>query len=127
MHRMRSIRHILWVAPLLLVLANAQPGCAKKQTNEAALVLNESFQKAEPAIKTEAAKAGTALRRQNYTEAVHILNALVDQGKVNPAQRKAIGQAIGHTLKIIDQHPHLDNPALYKAMSELIRKTHGEN
>jgi len=117
-----------WLAALLMTLA-ATSGCSSKgqSATVAAEQLQKSFQKAEPSIAQEVLQAGSAFQASNYTEAILIIDRVVQTQPVNDTQKKAVDALILQTRDAVQRNPKLDSPQLYKAMSDLMVRVHGEN
>jgi len=104
-------------------------GCGSKNPSPkvAAEQLEKSFRKADASIPEEVVQASTALQASNYTQAVVIMERVVQTQPIDAAQKKAVDALIIQTRKAIEQNPKLDSPQLYKAMSDLLIRVHGEN
>jgi hypothetical protein len=46
---------------------------------------------------------------------------------VDEAQKQAVSVIIQQTRQAVKQNPKLNSPELYKAMSDLVTRVHGEN
>ena len=122
------MKHIPWIVSLVVV-AGTLTGCGAK--NQSAKVtaeqLQKSFQKADASVSAEVAQASTALKASNYTEAIIIMNRVVQAQPVNEAQKKAVDALIVQTRKAAQEDPKLNSPQLYQAISDLMDRVHGEN
>ena len=103
-------------------------GCSRSQSAKAtAEQLEKSYEKVDTTLKQQVAQAGSALQASNYTDAILIMNQVAQTQALDEAQKKAIGSVISQTRQALHHNPHLDNPQLYKALSELTVRAHGEN
>ena len=78
-------------------------------------------------MKQEVVRAATALQTNNFVEAVHIMDRVVQAQPIDEAQKKAVDALIIQARQAVQQNPKLNTPELYKAMSELMVRVHGEN
>jgi len=122
------IKPAAWLILSLMTLAAAS-GCSSKgqPASITAEELQKSFQKAEPSVAQEVLQAGSALQASNYTEAILIMDRVVQTQPINDTQKKAVDALILQTRDAVQRNPKLDSPQLYKAMSELMVRVHGEN
>jgi hypothetical protein len=122
------MKQTAWLLATALA-AVAATGCgAKNQSAKAAAEqLQKSFQKADASIPEEVVQASSAFRASNYTQAVIIMDRVVQTQPIDPAQKKAVDALIIQTRKAIEQDPKLNTPQLYQAMSDLLVRVHGEN
>jgi hypothetical protein len=104
-------------------------GCGQKiQTTKAtAEQLQKSFEKTEPAVAQEVREASSALQASNYTQAVVIMNRVVQSQTIDQNQKQAVDALIIQTREAIQRDPKLDSPQLYQALSDLLTRVHGEN
>ena len=116
-----------WFTLGFLVVAAA--GCSSKDQSAkaAAEELQKSFAKADASITQEVVQAGMALQESNYVQAMLIMNRVVQEQPVNEAQKKAVDALIIQARQAIQKDPKIDGPELYKAMSDLTERVHGEN
>jgi len=122
------IKPAAWLILSLMTLA-VTSGCSSKgqPASITAEELQKSFQKAEPSVAQEVLQAGSALQASNYTEAILIMDRVVQTQPINDTQKKAVDALIIQTREAVQRNPKLDSPQLYKAMSELMVRVHGEN
>src|SRR5258708_732165 len=115
-----------WLIPAALV---AVAGCGAKNqpVKMTAEHLQKSFQKADASVTAEVVQASTALQASNYTQAVLIMDRVVQTRPIDDAQKKAVDALIIQTRQAINQNPKLDSPQLYQALSDLTVRVHGEN
>lgn len=112
----------------LAVLVLAASGCNKHQSAQAVSEqLQKSFEKADASLKQQVAEVRTAFQAGNYSQAIIILDRVVQTRQVDEAQKKAVDGLISQTRQALRQNPSLDSPELYKAMSDLLVRVHGEN
>ena len=104
-------------------------GCSSKDQSAkaAAEELQKSFAKADASITQEVVQAGLALQESNYVQAMLIMNRVVQEQPVNEEQKKAVDALIIQARQAIQKDPKVDGPELYKAMSDLTVRVHGEN
>lgn len=126
---MQAIMNQIGRLAAVAVLALAVAGCGGKRTSAkaAAEQLQQSFEKADAPVKQEVAQAGAALQAGQYAQALRTLDRVAQTQPVNDAQKQAVGLLIQQTQQAVRQNPKLNSPELYKAMSDLITRVHGEN
>jgi len=115
---------------LNLVVSTVFPsGCGQKilTTKATAEQLQKSFAKTEPAVALEVREASSALQASNYTQAVVIMNRVVQKQTIDESQKQAVDALIIQTRQAIQRDPKLDSPQLYQALSDLLTRVHGEN
>jgi hypothetical protein len=106
----------------------AVAGCRARQNPEkVAQQLQESFQKSDAAITADIVQAGTAIKASNYTDAILIVDRVVQRQPIDATQKKAVDALIIQAREAIDRNPKLDSPQLYQALSDLLTRVHGEN
>jgi hypothetical protein len=116
-----------WMVTMVIV-ALAVAGCGKNQSAKAAAEqLEKSFEKTDGAVKQEVVRAGTALQTSNYTQAILIMDRVVQVQPIDEAQKKAVDALIIQARQAVQRDPKLNSPELYKAMSDLLVRVHGEN
>ncbi len=112
----------------VVLVAALIAGCSKSQSAKAAAEqLQKSFEKADTTLKQQVAQAGAALQASNYTAAILIMDQVAQTQPVDEAQKKAVDSVITQTRQALQQNPQLDSPQLYKALSDLTVRVHGEN
>ena len=108
-------------------IALALFGSGKKEDAAAATrQLTESFTKAEAPVQQQVARATVALQSGNYQQAVITMHEVVQAQAPNAAQKKAVDALVLQVQQATAKDPRLATPQLYKAMSDLILKVHGE-
>ena len=117
-----------WIAVLVLA-AFAPAGCGGGKTSPqiAAEQLQQSFAKADASSREGVAQAAAALQSGDYTRAIRTMDRVAQATPVDAAQKKAVGTLIRQTRLAVQQNPKLNTPELYKAMSDLVLRVHGEN
>ena len=90
-----SIRYSL---VLLALLALVLPGCGKKDEVDTA-PLQQSFEGAEPAVKTAVNEAVSAIKSGDYAGAGAALQKLAGQAKITPEQQQAIKDVLAGIQK----------------------------
>lgn len=103
-------------------------GCGKHPSGKAAAEqLEKSFEKSDASMKQEVVQAAAALQTSNYTQAITIMDRVVQVQPIDEAQKKAVDALIIQARQAVQQNPKLNSPELYKALSELMVRVHGEN
>jgi outer membrane protein assembly factor BamD (BamD/ComL family) len=126
---MQAIMNPIGRLAAVAVLALAVAGCGGKRTSAKAVAeqLQQSFEKADAPVKQEVAQASAALQAGQYVQALRTLDRVAQTQPVNEAQKQAVGLLIQQTQQAVRQNPKLNSPELYKAMSDLVTRVHGEN
>lgn len=109
-----------------MVVAMALMGCGKAKPPAATVQLEKSFASADDSIKNEVAQANTALQAKDYLRAVAIMDRVVATRPPDPAQMKAVDAVIFEARQAVEQNSKLGTTELYKAMSGLVLRVHGE-
>ena len=110
------------------VIALAEASCGKNQSAKAAAEqLEKSFEKTDGAVKQEVIRAGTALQASNYTQAILIMDRVVQSQPIDETQKSAVDALLIQARQAVQRDPKLNTPELYKAMSDLLVRVHGEN
>jgi len=114
---------------ILALLTSGLSGCGGTNLSPEATVqqLQQSYESAGAPIKQEVSQASAALQAGNYTEAVVLMNRVVQSQPVSLEQKQAVANLIRQTQLAVRQNPKLNNAELYRATSELILRVHGEN
>lgn len=103
-------------------------GCGKTQSaTVTAEQLQRSYEKADAPVKQEVAQASAALRSGDYAAAIITMERVTRTQPVDEAQKQAVSVIIQQTRQAVKQNPKLNSPELYKAMSDLVIRVHGEN
>ncbi len=104
------------------------PGCEKSQSPElAADQIQQTYERAQAPVQQEVAQATAALRSGDYATAIITMDRVTRTQPVDEAQKQAVGLLIQQTRQAVKQNPKLNSPELYKAMSDLVTRVHGEN
>lgn len=110
------------------IVAVATAGCGRNPSAKAAAEqLEKSFAKSEADLKQEVVRAGTALQTSNYAQALQIMDRVVQAKPIDEAQKQAVDALILQARRAAERDPKINSPELYKAMSELMVRVHGEN
>lgn len=117
-----------WITAVAIA-AVAAGSCSRKiqSPKVTAEQLQKSFEKADAPVKQEVAQASAALQAGDYTRAIIAMDRAAKAQPIDEAQKKAVSTLIQQTRQAVQQNPALNNPELYKAMSDLIVRVHGEN
>jgi hypothetical protein len=122
------MKPLVWIAVLVLA-ALAPTGCggAKTSPKITAEKLQKSFEKADASSREGVAQAASALQAGDYTQAILAMDQVAQATQADAAQKAAVDTLILQTRQAVQQDPKLNTPELYKAMSDLITRVHGEN
>jgi hypothetical protein len=122
----RLINRTIWA--MALALGAVLAGCGQRQSPEAAAQqLQQTYEMAEAPVKQDVAHATAALRSGDYAAAIITMDRVTRTQPVSEAQKQAVGVLIQQTRQAVKQNPKLNSPELYKAMSDLVIRVHGEN
>ena len=121
-----ALTEIGWLMALVIVAVTVV-GCGKKSAKPATEQLQQSFEKADAAIKEEVVQANTAFQAGDYTGAIAVMDRVVQTQPIDEAQKQAVDALIIQTRQAAQQNPKLNTPELYKATADLMNKVHGEN
>ena len=122
----------LWNRPSWIVVAaviiTTVAGCGKNESPQvAAEQLQQSYERVDAPIKQDVAQATAALRSGDYAAAIITMERVTRTQPVDEAQKQAVSVIIQQTRQAVKQNPKLNSPELYKAMSDLVIRVHGEN
>jgi Flp pilus assembly protein TadD len=125
---MKRLRHrLFWILAVAAFLTTAA-GCGKNESPQvAAEQLQQSYEKVDAPIKQDVAQATAALRSGDYAAAIITMERVTRTQPVDEAQKQAVSVIIQQTRQAVKQNPKLNSPELYKAMSDLVTRVHGEN
>ena len=87
-----------WILAVLMVATVAFVGCGKKSSVDTA-PLENSFASADPATKSSADKAVSAIKSSDYSGAVAELQKLAAQAKLTPEQKQAVKDVLAQVQK----------------------------
>jgi hypothetical protein len=121
---MDLFRYVSFLA--LLALAFSMIGCKKKSVSaDATQALQQSFQSAEPEVKSSIETVNTSLKAGNYAEASRALAPIVSTRNLTEPQRQAVGVAIQQISQAIAANPSLDTEEMYKLRAKLYKAYDG--
>ena len=122
---MKAEAWIIVVAAMALTAA----GCGGKNQSakDASEQLAKTFEKADASARDEVVQVKSALQSSNYVQAITIMDRVVQARPIDDAQKQAVDALIIQTREAVAKNPKLDSPQLYKAMSDLLVRVHGEN
>lgn len=109
------------------IVAVVMVGCGRKADQPATEQLQQSFEKADAAIKQEIGQANAAFQAGDYTRAITVMDRVVQTQPIDAAQKQAVDALIIQTRKAAHRDPKLNTPELYKATEDLVLRVHGEN
>jgi outer membrane protein assembly factor BamD (BamD/ComL family) len=96
------MKRCVWLLSGLIVVTLLSAGCGKKSGVDTGK-LESSFQSAEPANKSGADKAVTAIKAGNYPQALTELQQLAKKAKLTPEQQQAIKDVIAQVQKQVSE------------------------
>ena len=99
-------------------------GCKKKGV-DATQSLHESFQSAEPEVKSSIETVNNSLKAGNYTEASRALAPIVETRNLTEPQRQAVGVAIQQISQAIAANPALDTKEMYELRAKMYKAYDG--
>lgn len=111
----------------VVLVAVVMIGCGKKSARPATEQLQQSFEKADVAIKQDIVRANTAFLAGDYTRALAVMDRVVQSQPIDAVQKQAVDALIIQTRQAAQQNPKLNTPELYKATEDLMLRLHGEN
>ncbi len=79
-----------WIVLVMAVLTLAVAGCNKNKANVDTAPVEKSFSSADPAVKSSADKAVSAIKSGDYAGALTELKTLAANAKLTPEQQQAI-------------------------------------
>jgi len=109
---------------LALTLVVFVMGCKKKGIN-ATQSLQESFQAAEPEVKSSIETVNNSLKAGNYTEASRALAPVVSTRNLTEPQRQAVGVALQQISQAIAANPALDTKEMYELRAKMYKAYDG--
>jgi hypothetical protein len=110
----------------VVVVALVAVGCGPKSAKPATEQLQQSFEKADAAIKQEIAQANTAFQAGDYARAITVMDRVVQAQPLDAAQKQAVDALIIQSRKAAQQNPKHNTPELYKATEDLMLRVPGE-
>jgi len=106
------------------VVAVGGVSCKKGPTTDATQPLEQSFQAAEPEVKTAIDTVTTSLKSRNYAEATRTLAPLVAQRPLTDQQRQAVGMALKQINDAVAADPNLDTKEMYEMRAKMFKAVH---
>ena len=123
----RTLNRASWIVVAAVIITTVA-GCGKNESPQvAAEQLQQSYEKVDAPIKQDVAQATAALRSGDYAAAIITMERVTRTQPVDEAQKQAVSVIIQQTRQAVKQNPKLNSPELYKAMSDLVIRVHGEN
>ena len=123
----RTLNRPSWIVVAAVIITTVA-GCGKSESPQvAAEQLQQSYEKVDAPIKQDVAQATAALRSGDYAAAIITMERVTRMQPVDEAQKQAVSVIIQQTRQAVKQNPKLNSPELYKAMSDLVIRVHGEN
>jgi len=110
-----------WPGLVLVACVLVFTGCKKKQTVDASQALQQSFQSAEPEVKSSIDTVNSNLKSGNYVEASRALAPIVSTRPLTEPQRQAVGVAIQQISQAIAANPSLDTKEMYELRARLYK------
>ena len=108
-----------------LIISMLLLGCKKKESVDATQALQQSFQSAEPEVKSSIDIVNNNLKAGNYAEASRTLAPIVSGRPLTEPQRQAVGVAIQQIGQAIAQNPALDTKEMYDLRAKLYKAYDG--
>ena len=90
-----------WIVFTMVAAVLAFVGCSKNSSTVDTAPVEKSFASAEPATKTTADKAVSAIKAGDYTSALNELKTLAGNAKLTPEQQQAIKDVMAQVQKAI--------------------------
>ena len=119
MNYSRFISLLLFLTLLLFTV-----GCKKKGV-DATKSLQESFQSAEPEVKSSIETVNNSLRAGNYVDASRALAPVVSTRNLTEPQRQAVGVALQQIGQAIAANPALDTKEMYELRKKMYKAYDG--
>jgi len=110
----------------MVILAVTVAGCGKPSSKPVTEQLQQSFEKADGAIKQDIDQAKTAFQAGDYTRAITVMDQVVQTQPIDEAQKRAVEALIVQTQKAAEKNPKLATRELYKATSDLVQRMYPE-
>ena len=120
-------RETIRLLPFLaaVALASCLLSCQKKVQADATQPLQQSFQAAEPEVKSAIETVNLNLKAGNYTEASRALAPIVIRPNLTDPQKQAIGIALQQMNQAIAANPALDTKEMYELRAKMFRAVDG--
>ena len=112
------MRHLLWTLSALTAAALVLNGCGSKSSVDTA-PLEKSFASADPASKTTADQAVSAIKSSDYPGAMAQLQKLAGQAKLTPEQKQAVQDVLAQVQKQLTDSASKEGKDAEKAAGDL--------
>jgi hypothetical protein len=117
---MKRFTTLSFVATAVLTLCVS---CKKGPETDATQPLQQSFQAAEPEVKTAIDTVTTNLKAQNYAEATRALAPVITR-PLTDQQRQAVGVALKQINDAVAANPALDTKEMYEMRAKMFKAVH---
>jgi hypothetical protein len=117
---MKRFTTLSFVATAVLTLCVS---CKKGPETDATQPLQQSFQAAEPEVKTAIDTVTTNLKAQNYAEATRALAPVITR-PLTDQQRQAVGVALNQINDAVAANPALDTKEMYEMRAKMFKAVH---
>jgi C4-dicarboxylate-specific signal transduction histidine kinase len=104
-------------------LALCAVSCKKSSQTDATQPLQQSFQTAEPEVKTAIDTVTTNLRAQNYAGATRALAPVITR-PLTDQQKQAVGVALKQINDAVAANPALDTKEMYEMRAKMFQAVH---
>ena len=104
-------------------LALCAVSCKKSSQTDATQPLQQSFQTAEPEVKTAIDTVTTNLKAQNYAEATRALAPVITR-PLTDQQKQAVGVALKQINDAVAANPALDTKEMYEMRAKMFQAVH---
>jgi len=104
-------------------LALSAVSCKKSSQTDATQPLQQSFQTAEPEVKTAIDTVTTNLKAQNYAEATRALAPVITR-PLTDQQKQAVGVALKQINDAVAANPALDTKEMYEMRAKMFQAVH---
>jgi flagellar basal body-associated protein FliL len=104
-------------------LALCAVSCKKSSQTDATQPLQQSFQAAEPEVKTAIDTVTTNLKAQNYAEATRALAPVITR-PLTDQQKQAVGVALKQINDAVAANPALDTKEMYEMRAKMFQAVH---
>ena len=104
-------------------LALCAVSCKKSSQTDATQPLQQSFQTAEPEVKTAIDTVTSNLKAQNYAEATRALAPVITR-PLTDQQKQAVGVALKQINDAVAANPALDTKEMYEMRAKMFQAVH---
>ena len=118
---MKTLTAFSFIAIATLVLSGMS--CKKASQTDATQPLQQSFQTAEPEVKTAIDTVTTNLKAQNYAEATRALAPVITR-PLTDQQKQAVGVALKQINDAVAANPALDTKEMYEMRAKMFQAVH---